>query len=140
MLATLAAAWTPGRIAVRFDDDVAQALMDTQMEASIPTEVLNASRRGGSTSTARASERGRGSSVTLDAGTVTGPGGQGYTELDELLVGVVRGGDDGPPLVISSLWLRPAATIGDRWPNGPPRRSVWGQTSGRRPPRTGWRP
>lgn len=40
MLATLAAAWTPGRIAVRFDDDVAQALMDTPMEASIPTEVL----------------------------------------------------------------------------------------------------
>ena len=40
MLATLAAAWTPGRIAVRFDDEVAQALMDTPMEASIPTEVL----------------------------------------------------------------------------------------------------
>ena len=40
MLATLAAAWTLGRIAVRFGDDVAQALMDTPMEASIPTEVL----------------------------------------------------------------------------------------------------
>ena len=41
------------------------------------------------------------------------PAGQGYTELDELLVAVVRAGDDGPPLVISSLLLRPGATIGE---------------------------
>ena len=56
---------------------------------------------------------GAGFFVTLDAGTVTRPAGQGYTELDELLVAVVRAGDDRPPLVISSLLLRPGATIGE---------------------------
>lgn len=113
MLATLAAAWTPGRIAVRFDDDVAQALMDTPMEASIPTEVLQRLPAWGLYVDCPRLGAGAGFFVTLDAGTVTGPGGQGYAELDELLVAVLRGGDDGPPLVISSLWLRPAATIGE---------------------------
>lgn len=50
--------------------------------------------------------------MTLDAGTVTVPGDKRYTEVDELLFAVVRGAD-GPPVVMTSLWLRPGATIGE---------------------------
>ena len=98
MLAALAAAWTPGRIAVRFDDDVAQALMDTPLEGTIPTEVLQRLPAWGLYIDCPGFGSGSGFFVTLDAGTVIAPGDQGYAEVDELLLAVVRGGDAGPPV------------------------------------------
>lgn len=58
MLATLAAAWTLGRIAVRLGDDVSQTLLDTPMEASTRPRCSSASRREGLYVNSRASERG----------------------------------------------------------------------------------
>lgn len=113
MLASLAAAWAPGRIAVRFDDDVAKALMDTPVLGTIPIEVLQRLPAWGLYVDCPAFGPGAGFFVTLDAGSVTVPGVKRYTEVDELLFAVVRGGNDGPPVVMSSLWLRPGATIGE---------------------------
>lgn len=113
MLAALAAAWTPGRIAVRFDDDVAHALMATPLEGTIPTEVLQRLPAWGLYIDAPGFGPGAGFFVTLDAGTLIAPGDQGCAEVDELLLAVVRSGDAGPPVVLSSLWLRPGSTIGD---------------------------
>jgi len=113
MLASLAAAWAPGRIAVRFDDDVAKALMDTPVLGTIPIEVLQRLPAWGLYVDCPAFGPGAGFFVTLDAGTVFVPGDKRYTEVDELLFAVVRSGGNRPPVVMSSLWLRPGATIGE---------------------------
>jgi len=112
MLTALGAAWVPGRIAVRFDDDVAQALMDTPMEGTIPAEILHRLPAWGLYIDCPGLGAGTGFFVCLDAGTVTAPE-VSQAEVDELLFAVVRSGDDGPPLLLTSLWLRPGATIGD---------------------------
>lgn len=53
VLAAVAGAWAPGRIAVRFDDDLADALMVTPLESTIPPTPSSGCRRGVCTSTAR---------------------------------------------------------------------------------------
>ncbi len=112
LLTALGAAWMSGRVAVRFDDDVARALMDTPMEGTIPTEVLYRLPAWGLYIDCPGLGEGAGFFVSLDAGTVTAPSGS-QAEVDELFFAVVRSGDDGPPLLATSLWLRPGATIAD---------------------------
>ena len=75
MLATVAAASVPGQIAMRFDEDMARALPDTPVETTIPIEVLERLPACACMSTARSLSRAAGFFVTLDAGTVTVPGG-----------------------------------------------------------------
>ena len=98
MLAALAAAWTPGRIAVRFDDDVARALMNTPLEGTIPTEVLQRLPAWGLYIDCPGFGAGSGFFVTLDAGTLIAPGDQGCAE------------------VTSSCWPSyETATLASRW-------------------------
>jgi hypothetical protein len=113
MLTALGAAWVAGRIAVRFDDNVARALMDTPIEGTIPTQVLYRLPAWGLYVDCPGLGEGAGFFVSLDAGTVSAPGSGSQTEVDELLFAVVRSGDNGPPLLATSLWLRPGATIAD---------------------------
>jgi hypothetical protein len=113
MLATLGTAWVPGRIAVRFDDDVARALMDTPVESAIPVEVLQRLPAWGLYVDCPTLAPGAGFFVALDAGAVRAPDGSEQAEVDELLVAIVRPPEDGPPVLLCSQWLKPNASIGE---------------------------
>lgn len=110
-VATVAAAWVPGRIAVRFDDDVVRVLMDTPLEHTIPAEVLQRLPAWGLYVDCPVMAPGAGFFVSMDVGSVTSPT-LDQSETDELLLAIVREGDDGLKLLVTTLWLRPGATIG----------------------------
>lgn len=113
LLAAMAAAWVPGRIAVRFDPDLAAALMDTPLEATIPVEVLH--RLPAWCLYLDTPELGPGSGVfvALDPGGLKVPGQPVCDDPDELLVAIVREGPSTPRLIMSTLWLLPGASIAE---------------------------
>ncbi|MGH3452274.1 MAG: hypothetical protein ACRDQW_16450, partial [Haloechinothrix sp.] len=113
MLAALVGAWMPGRIAVRFDADLAHALMDTPLEATIPVEVLQRLPAWGLYIDTPDLGPGTGFFVALDAGHLETRGQPPAVETDELFLAVVRDDPVPPRLMITSLWLLPGATIAE---------------------------
>lgn len=114
ILASLVAAWLPGRIAVRFDDDLAAALIATPLEATIPAEVLRRLPAWGLYVDSPHLGTGSGFFVALDPGRVEGPGRPPTGEPDELLVVVIKADpQQGARYLISTVWLLPGASIAE---------------------------
>lgn len=112
-LAALAGAWVPGRIAVRFDSDLAAALMDTPLEAAIPVEALHRLPAWCLYLDVPELAPGTGVFVALDPGGLRVPGHPVCDDPDELLVAIVRDGPSKPRLMMSSVWLLPGASIAE---------------------------
>lgn len=113
LMAALAGAWVPGRIAVRFDSDQATALMNTPMEGSIPVEALHRLPAWGLYIDAPEFGPGTGFFVALDASGLHAPGQPVLRDPDELLVAIVRPEASVSRLMMSTVWLQPGASIED---------------------------
>lgn len=114
VLASLVAAWLPGRIAVRFDDDLAAALMATPLEGAIPVELLQRLPGWGLYIDCPQLGSGAGFFVAIEAGRIQLAGGWTSEEVDELFVAVIRDrGEPRPVLFTSCVWLRPGGSIAD---------------------------
>ncbi|HET7489302.1 MAG TPA: hypothetical protein VFJ85_15330 [Acidimicrobiales bacterium] len=114
LLASVVAAWLPGRIAVRFDDDLAGALMQTRLDSVIPTEVLHRLPAWGLYVDCPQLGRLRGFFAALDAGVIEGASGMALDDIDELFIVGVRDQDDGGPRhFITTLRLEPGTSIAD---------------------------
>ena len=114
VLASVVAAWLPGRIAVRFDDDLAAALMATPLESTIPTDALHRLPAWGLYVDCPGLAAAKGFFVALDSGRLEPPGRPAATEVDELVVVVVK--DETRPgarHLLSTVWLRAGASIAD---------------------------
>lgn len=113
VVASVVAAWLPGRIAVRFDDDLAEALMATPLESTIPTDVVQRLPAWGLYVDCPGLGRARGFFVALDSGRVEAPGRPPASEVDELLVVVVKDDPDGARHLLSTVWLQAGTSIAD---------------------------
>lgn len=125
LLAALAGAWVPGRIAVRFDPDLAAALMDTPLESSIPIEALHRLPAWCLYLDIPELVPGGGVFVALDPGNLRVPGQPACDDPDELLVAIVRDGP-GPRLIMSSVWLLPGLSIAESLARQDVQRSEYG--------------
>ena len=110
-LAALAGAWVPGRIAVRFDPDLAAALMGTPLEAAIPVEALHRLPAWCLYLDIPELAPGTGVFVALDPGGLRVPGHPVCEDPAELLVAIVCDGPSRPRPMMSSVWLLPGASI-----------------------------
>lgn len=113
LMAALAGAWVPGCIAVRFDTDLAAALMSTPLEGTIPVEVLHRLPAWCLYIDVPELGAGTGLFVALDAGRVHAPGHLVEDYPDELLLAIVRDGPSLPRLMMTTVWLVPGTSIAD---------------------------
>lgn len=113
LVASVVAAWMPGRIAVRFDDDLADALMATPLESTIPTDALHRLPAWGLYVDCRGLGRARGFFVALDSGRIEAPGRPPANDVDELLVAVVKDDAEGARHLLSTVWLQAGTSIAD---------------------------
>lgn len=114
LLAATVAAWLPGRIAVRFDEDLADALMATPLESTIPTDTLHRLPAWGLYVDCPRLGRAKGFFLSLDSGHIDAPGRPSSNEVDEMVVVVIK--DDGEGVqrhLMTSVWLQPGASIAD---------------------------
>ena len=113
ILAAVAGAWVPGRIAVRFDDDLAAALMATPLESTIPIDAFQRLPAWGlyvDCPLGRAS----GFFVSLDAGRLEVPGREPMADIDELFIVVVKDrGAGGARHALTTVRLRAGTTLAD---------------------------
>lgn len=127
ILASLVAAWLPGRIAVRFDDDLAAALIATPLEATIPAEVLRRLPTWGLYIDAPHLGPDSGFFVALDPGRLEAPGRSPSSDPDELLVVVIKSdSEQGLRHLMSTVWLLPGASIAESLAAQARQRAVYG--------------